>query len=201
MEGFAVTCQLAPSTSHLISSSCSPPRQFALGFLQTPPRDDALALPLTFGSANTWYRDFHPTSLMPCPAHTPCSAAASAVGLEFLDTVPHATPLVLIGEWLFRSVFAIPTLCISATTLKPYIAICADKSIKRLIVNRRFLTLVACNRVFRNEALDFDCPVDEQEPFFISLFYELYVHTSLQLTLSTAATLEWRRRRPWKGRP
>src|SRR5690554_2593187 len=70
MEGFAVTCQLAPSTSHLISSSCSSPRQFTLGFLQTPPRDDALALPLTFGSANTWYRDFHPTSLVPCPAHT-----------------------------------------------------------------------------------------------------------------------------------
>src|SRR5690554_4630476 len=70
MEGFAVTCQLAPSRSHLISSSCSSPRQFALGFLQTPPRDDALTLPLIFGSADTWYRDFHPTSLVPCPAHT-----------------------------------------------------------------------------------------------------------------------------------
>ena len=32
--------------------------------------DDALALLLTFGAANTWYGDFHPTSSVPCPAHT-----------------------------------------------------------------------------------------------------------------------------------
>ena len=66
-----VTCPLAPPTSHLLSSSCSSPRNFALGFLQTFPRGFALALSLTFGSANTWYRDFHPTSLVPCLAHTP----------------------------------------------------------------------------------------------------------------------------------
>lgn len=65
-----VTCPLASATSHLISSSCSSPRSFALDFLQTLPRDNALALSLTFGSAITWYRDFHPTSLVPCPAHT-----------------------------------------------------------------------------------------------------------------------------------
>ena len=65
-----VTCPLAPRTPHLVSSSCSSPRNFALDFLQTPPRDDALALSLTFGSAITWYRDLHPTSLVPCPAHT-----------------------------------------------------------------------------------------------------------------------------------
>jgi len=33
-----------------------------LGFLQTSLAGLALALSLTFGSANTWYRDFHPTS-------------------------------------------------------------------------------------------------------------------------------------------
>ena len=38
--------------------------------LQTPPRDDALALLLTLGSANTWYEDFHLTSYVPCLAHT-----------------------------------------------------------------------------------------------------------------------------------
>ena len=65
-----VTCPLTPYTSHLISSSCSSPRSFGLDFLQTPPRDDALALLLTFGSANTWYRDFHSTRFVPCPAHT-----------------------------------------------------------------------------------------------------------------------------------
>jgi len=54
MEGFAVTCPLAPDVPHLISGSCSSPRAFGLGFLQTPPHDDALALLLTFGSANTW---------------------------------------------------------------------------------------------------------------------------------------------------
>jgi hypothetical protein len=46
------------------------PRAFGLGFLQTPPHDDALALLLTFGSANTWYEDFHLASSVPCPAHT-----------------------------------------------------------------------------------------------------------------------------------
>src|SRR5919106_3693161 len=70
MEGLMVTCPLTPYTSHLLSSSCSSPRSFGLSFLQTPPRDDALALLLTFGSANTWYRDSHPTRLVPCPAHT-----------------------------------------------------------------------------------------------------------------------------------
>jgi len=71
-----VTCPLDPPTSHLLSSSCSSPRNFALGFLQTSPRGFALALSLTFGSANTWYRDFHPTSLVPCLAHTPEGSGA-----------------------------------------------------------------------------------------------------------------------------
>ncbi len=62
MEGFVVTCPLAPNTSHLILGSCSSPRDFALDFLQTLPRDNALALSLTFGSANTWYQNFHLTS-------------------------------------------------------------------------------------------------------------------------------------------
>ena len=35
------------------------------------PSDDALALFLTFGSANTWYGDFHPASYVSCLAHTP----------------------------------------------------------------------------------------------------------------------------------
>jgi hypothetical protein len=38
--------------------------------LQTSPRDDALALLLAFGSANTWHGDFHPVSSVPCLAHT-----------------------------------------------------------------------------------------------------------------------------------
>src|SRR5262245_10435916 len=70
MEDFTVTCPLVPGVPHLLSSSCSSPRAFGLGFLQTPPRDDALALFLAFGSANTWRKDFHLTSSVPCPAHT-----------------------------------------------------------------------------------------------------------------------------------
>jgi hypothetical protein len=66
-----VTCPLAPDVPHLISGSCSSPRAFGLGFLQTPPHGDALALLLAFGSAKTWRGDFHPTSSVPCPAHTP----------------------------------------------------------------------------------------------------------------------------------
>ena len=72
-----VTCPLASATSHLISSFCSSPRSFALSFLQTLPRDNAPALSLTFGSAITWYRDFHPTSLVPCPAHTLCASGGA----------------------------------------------------------------------------------------------------------------------------
>jgi hypothetical protein len=70
MEDFAVTCPLVPDVSHLRSGSCSSPRSFALGFLQTPPRGDALALSLAFGSATTWQEDFHLPSFVPCPAHT-----------------------------------------------------------------------------------------------------------------------------------
>jgi hypothetical protein len=46
------------------------PELVAGGFLQTPPRNDALALLLTLGSVHTWYRDFHPASHVPCLAHT-----------------------------------------------------------------------------------------------------------------------------------
>src|SRR5574340_1174169 len=70
MEGFAVTCPLAPDASRLISSFCSSPRGFVLCFLRTPPRGDALALRLPFGSAHTWDRDFHPAGFVPCTAHT-----------------------------------------------------------------------------------------------------------------------------------
>lgn len=65
-----VTCPLAPDASRLISGFCSSPHDFALDFLPTPPRDDAVALWLTFGSADTWYRDFHPAGFVPCTAHT-----------------------------------------------------------------------------------------------------------------------------------
>ena len=70
MEDFAVTCPLVPGIPHLRSGSCTSPRIFGLGFLQTTPRNAALALLLTFGSTNTWYRDLHPVSYVPCPAHT-----------------------------------------------------------------------------------------------------------------------------------
>lgn len=75
MEGLLVTCPMASNTSHLISSSCSSSHNFGLDFLQTPPHDDALVLFLAFGSANTWQEDLHLSSSVPCPAHTPSSAA------------------------------------------------------------------------------------------------------------------------------
>ena len=70
MEDFVVTCPLVPDAPHLRSGSYSSPRIFGLDFLQTPPRNDALVLFLTFGSANTWCEDFHLTSYVPCLAHT-----------------------------------------------------------------------------------------------------------------------------------
>jgi hypothetical protein len=53
MEGFVVTCPLAPDASRLISGFCSSSRSFGLGFLQPPPYGDALALLLAFGSAKS----------------------------------------------------------------------------------------------------------------------------------------------------
>ena len=70
MEDFAVTCPLVPNVPHLRSGSCTSPRAFGLSFLQTPPRGDALALLLAFGSSYTWHRDLHPISSVPCLAHT-----------------------------------------------------------------------------------------------------------------------------------
>lgn len=59
-----------PNVPHLRSGSCTSPRVFGLGFLQTSPHDDALALLLAFGAANTWHEDFHLASSVPCSAHT-----------------------------------------------------------------------------------------------------------------------------------
>jgi len=49
-----------------------------LGFLQTPPRGDALALLLAFGSANTWQEDLHLFSSVPCLAHTDLGLSGSS---------------------------------------------------------------------------------------------------------------------------
>jgi hypothetical protein len=59
-EDFAVACQLVPTVPHFISGSCPSPHTFAPRCLRTPPRGDALALPLSFGSTHTWTGDFHP---------------------------------------------------------------------------------------------------------------------------------------------
>src|SRR6056297_1088215 len=83
MEDFEVTCPLVPGVPHLISGSCSSPCIFGLDFLQTSPRDDALVLLLTFGSAFTWCGDLHPTSYVPCLAHT--SKVTGAVGVRLTD--------------------------------------------------------------------------------------------------------------------
>ena len=60
MEDFTVACPLVPTVPHLVSGSCPSPRTFVPRCLQTPPHGDALALPLSFGSTNTWTGDFHP---------------------------------------------------------------------------------------------------------------------------------------------
>ena len=67
----------------LISDSCSSPRSFGLEGRNTPPRDDALALLLAFGSANTWPQDFHLQSNVPCTAHRESEPTPQAVGLDW----------------------------------------------------------------------------------------------------------------------
>jgi hypothetical protein len=70
MEDFMVTCPFVQGVPHLISGSCASPWTCGLGFLQTLPHSDALALLLAFGSADTWRGDFHPARSMPYLAHT-----------------------------------------------------------------------------------------------------------------------------------
>jgi hypothetical protein len=85
-----VTCPLVPAVPHLLSSSCASPRTCGWGFLQTSPRNDALALLLAFGAAHPWHGDFHPVSSVPCLAHTfdmsrshrPAGGCGSMEGLE-----------------------------------------------------------------------------------------------------------------------
>jgi len=62
--------------------SCSSPCIFGLGFLQTPPHDDDLALLLTFGSAKTWCGDLHLASYVPCLAQTYLLAAREPSPLD-----------------------------------------------------------------------------------------------------------------------
>src|SRR3989339_775872 len=108
MEDFAVTCRLVPDVPHLGSGSCSSPRAFGLGFLQTPPRDDALALLLAFGSAFTWREDLHPARSVPCLAHTACSGASNgrdraAIACRLRQLVRHShyySPSEMVGNGL-----------------------------------------------------------------------------------------------------
>jgi len=85
MEDFAVTCRLVPDVPHLVSGSCSSSRAFGLGFLQTPPRGDALALLLAFGSAFTWREDFHLARSVPCLAHTTELSCGGFAAVSFSD--------------------------------------------------------------------------------------------------------------------
>jgi hypothetical protein len=59
MEDFTVACPLVPTVPPLVSGSCPSPRTFIPRCLQMPPREDTLALPLSFGSTHTWTGDFH----------------------------------------------------------------------------------------------------------------------------------------------
>ena len=115
-----VTCLLVPGVPPLLAGSCASPRPCGLGFPQTSPRDDACALLLAFGSANTWHGDFHPVSSVPCLAHTPklsgavhrvrCSvwlAISPALLREFSDR-SHSPPLhiTLLSEKFWSRGFA-----------------------------------------------------------------------------------------------
>jgi len=103
MEDFAVTCPLVPDVPHLRSGSCTSPCIFELGFLQTPPRDGALALLLTFGSAKTWYGDLHPVSYVPCLAHTLLFSGRTLFALRCKSLVKQLLP-----RFLFEAAESLP---------------------------------------------------------------------------------------------
>ena len=64
-----------------LSSSCPSARTFAPRFLQTPPRDDALALPYP-SPPPRWERDFRPPSQPACPAHVTAPPARPGASEE-----------------------------------------------------------------------------------------------------------------------
>jgi len=70
LDGCGLCCHLPahPNTACLLSSSCSSARVFAPRFLQTSPRDSALALRYHFTSITLW-RGLTPPSYRSCSAH------------------------------------------------------------------------------------------------------------------------------------
>lgn len=124
MEDFVVTCPLVSSTSHLISDSCSSPRNFGLGFLQPSPHDANLALLLAFGSANTWQEDFHLPGFVPCPAHTPAKLFFD-LQIEYGGSVNNALIMSII-EFLSRLYF-LPFMCFPTLLYgQGYLSFCTD---------------------------------------------------------------------------
>jgi hypothetical protein len=102
------------------SRSAGSPRVFGLGFLQTPPRDDALALLLSFGSAITWSEDFHLTSYVPCLAHT--SKISGAAQLRPLDRLvgrsfPSYFESLLIASYRRTSAYSLTMKCFSCSLM------------------------------------------------------------------------------------
>ena len=67
--------------SRLISGSCSSVHAFAPRFLQTPPRDDALALRYPFTSTRLG-RGLSPPSCRSCPAHDPSARSPGSLGRD-----------------------------------------------------------------------------------------------------------------------
>ena len=67
--------------SRLISGSCSSVHACAPRFLQTPPRDDALALRYPFTSTRL-ERGLSPPSCRSCPAHDPSTRSPCSLGRD-----------------------------------------------------------------------------------------------------------------------
>ena len=67
--------------SRLLSGSCPSARTFAPRFLQTPPRDDALALRYPFTSTRL-ERGLSPPSCRACPAHDPSTRSLRSLAQD-----------------------------------------------------------------------------------------------------------------------
>jgi hypothetical protein len=66
---FVVACPLVPGVSCLLAGACASPRVCVPRVLQPSPRDEALALPFSFGLP-CLERGLAPPSTKTCPAHT-----------------------------------------------------------------------------------------------------------------------------------
>ena len=131
MEDFAVTCALVPGgPTPRIRFLCVAPRIW-IELPPDPPRGDALALLLAFGSATTWREDFHLARSVPCLAHTFGSQAAARQRRRPLE-------LGVKQEYLAQMLHSVAPAFNSSSMMRLFFLASADSRLRLKCVSRSF---------------------------------------------------------------